>query len=427
MRINTERLPNGLTLVHSEDTSTQMVSTSVLYRVGSANESPERTGLAHLLEHLMFGGSENAPQFDPPLQEACGENNAFTTSDYTNYYITLPAANIETALWLESDRMTRLSLTPQALEVQRKVVMEEFKLHYINQPYGDVHHLLAALCHPAGHPYSWPTIGLRLSQIADVPLDVVRDFYRRFYTPGNAILSVVGNIPWERTRELVLKWFGPLAHAEAPVDGVDMPRWTDGAQAWHSDGVERARHRARHKTVRRRVPNDLLVVAFLIPSALDEHFRAFDLVSDLLATGKSSRLNRELVERQRLFLSVDAYVMPRLGQGMLIIEGVPAEGVTLAQAECAVRGEMDRLRTQPIPVRELGKVQNKFEATLAAQRSDCQAVAMQLAYHTMLGSPQAYNAELAAYRALTPQAVQQAIDEPLHWRNANVLKVKRGK
>lgn len=422
MQINHTRLQNGLTLVHSQDSTTQMVSTSVLYRVGSANEVPQRTGLAHLLEHLMFGGSQNAPLFDPPLQEACGENNAFTTSDYTNYYITLPAVNIETALWLESDRMTRLNITDQTLEVQRKVVMEEFKLHYINQPYGDIHHLIAALCHPPGHPYSWPTIGLKLSQIADVPLEVVRDFYHRFYAPQNAILAVVGDITWERTQELVRKWFGALPPSVAPSEEHGLQSWTQGAQGWTPPGEPATVRRIHRKTVRRRVPNNVLVVAFLTPSACDARFKVFDVVSDLLATGKSSRLNRELVERQRLFLSIDACVLPRLGQGMLLIEGVPAEGVSMEQAEQALRTEVDKLRTQPILKRELEKTLNKFEASLAAQRSDCQAVAMQLAYYTMLGSPQTYNNELAAYRALTPRDVQQTIDEALHWRNAYVVR-----
>lgn len=408
MQINTTQLDNGLTIVHSQDTNTQMVATSLLYRVGSADETPQHTGLAHLMEHLMFGGSKNAPLFDPPLEKACGENNAFTTSDYTNYYITLPAVNIETALFLESDRMTGLVLTPRTLDVQRKVVMEEFKLHYINQPYGDLHHLLAALAYPKGHPYSWPTIGLNLSQIADVPLQVVQDFYRRFYAPDNAILAVVGNISWERTQELTRKWF---AHIENPTPRLRGPR---------SKAMPPAKGHTR--TVRRNVPRDLLVVAFHTPSVQHEAYRTFDVVSDLLATGKSSRLYQQLVEKQHCLLSADAYVMPRLQGSMLILEAVPAEGVSLQQAEQAVREQVERLRTEPVSRHELQKVLNKFEASQAAQRNNCQAVAMQLAYYTMLGDAELYNDELAAYRAITPQHLHQTICSALEWRHAHIIR-----
>ena len=198
MLLNKHTLDNGLRIVHTQDTSTQMVTLNVLYQVGSRNESEEHTGFAHLFEHLMFGGSVNIPDYDTPLQLACGDNNAFTTNDYTNYYLTVPAANVETGFWLESDRMMSLAFTPESLEVQRKVVMEEFKQHYITPPYGDISHLISAMAYKV-HPYRWPTIGLKLSHIADVTMEEVKDFFFRFYAPNNAILSVVGNITMEET------------------------------------------------------------------------------------------------------------------------------------------------------------------------------------------------------------------------------------
>ena len=406
--ISSCRLDNGLTLVHTEDNTTQMVSTNVLYRVGSANEDPLHTGLAHLLEHLMFGGSENAPLFDPPLENACGDNNAFTTDDYTDYYITLPAANIETALFLESDRMTRLVLTPHTLEVQRKVVMEEFKLHYINQPYGDVHHLLSKLVFEEG-PYSWPTIGLKLSHIEDVDLSTVQDFYHRFYNPANAILTIAGNISWDRAKSLADKWFAKLPSSIAPPPQRGE---TEGGYSslftLHSS----------LKKVFRPVPNDLLVVAWRIPSVLDDHFRAFDLTTDLLANGKSSRLYRSLIAKTHLALSVDAYVAPHLGDSMLIVEIIPADGVSTDQVEQAFHEEMNRLLAQPVPKRELEKVKNKYETNLALQRANCHGVALQLAWYTLLGETDRFNTELNLYRALTPASLRETVADVLQWEHA---------
>ena len=411
--INSCRLDNGLTLVHLEDNTTQMVATNVLYRVGSADEDPNHTGLAHLLEHLMFGGSENAPLFDPPLENACGENNAFTNNDYTDYYITLPAAYIETALFLESDRMTRLVLTPHTLEVQRKVVMEEFKLHYINQPYGDMAHLLADLIFPEG-PYHWPTIGLKLSHIEEVDLSTVQDFYHRFYAPSNAILTIVGNISWERTQSLAHKWFGQLP---SPRYGALPPSggsWRGALTLPPSGGSRRG-------AVHRPVPNDVLVAAWLAPSAFDGRLRAFDLVSDLLATGKSSRLYHTLIDRRQLALSVDAYILPRLGQSNLFIEIIPAEGVSTQTVEEALHEEMDRLLAQPVPRRELEKVKNRFETNLAAQRDNCQNIAQQIAWYTFLGDPQLYYTDLQHYRALTPATLLRDVADDLSWDRVRLL------
>lgn len=229
MQINRHTLPNGLIILHSEDSSTQMVAVNVLYKVGARNESPSHTGFAHLFEHLMFGGSVNIPDYDTPLQLAGGENNAYTTNDLTNYYITLPASNIETAFWLESDRMLSLAFTPESLEVQRKVVMEEFKQHYLNQPYGDVSHLVASMAYKK-HPYRWPTIGLKLEHIAETTMDEVKDFFFRFYAPNNAILSVTGNITFEKTVQLAEKWFGDIPRRNIDITPIPQePPCSDSA------------------------------------------------------------------------------------------------------------------------------------------------------------------------------------------------------
>ena len=409
-QINTTRLPNGLTLVHTQDTTTQMVATSVLYRVGAANEEPDHTGLAHLLEHLMFGGSENAPDFDKPLQQACGENNAFTNADRTHYYITLPAVNVETAFWLESDRMTRLVLTPRTLEVQRNVVMEEFKLHYINRPFGDLQHLLYKLVYEEG-AYSWPTIGLHLSHIEEVSLQTVQDFYRRFYAPSNAILSVCGNISWERTQELTERWFGPLvSSAPAPPPPAYSTSET---------------HSTRRLTVHRAVPNDVLIIAWRTPNVFDPRIPAFDLASDLLVSGKSSRLYRSLVEQQRAALGVEAYIEPALGPGLFIVEALPAPGVSTEHLETAVREQVEQLLAQPPSEQELEKVLNRLETALAARRSSCHDVAMQLAWCVLLGDAELFNTELSRYRSVTPESLHHAVADTLSWQHANVLHYKR--
>jgi predicted Zn-dependent peptidase len=251
----------------------------------------------------MFGGSVNIPDYDTPLQLAGGENNAYTTNDLTNYYITLPASNIETAFWLESDRMLSLAFTPESLEVQRKVVMEEFKQHYLNQPYGDVSHLVASMAYKK-HPYRWPTIGLKLEHIAETTMDEVKDFFFRFYAPNNAILSVTGNITFEKTVQLAEKWFGDIPRRN--IDITPIPQ-------------EPPMQRQRRMTVRRNVPSPLLYMAFPIVNRIHPDFNACDMISDILANGHSSRLYKRLVEQDKLFTSIDAYVSGRIDTGLLYI------------------------------------------------------------------------------------------------------------
>ena len=363
MEINSFTLANGLRLLHSYDTSTQMVCLNTLFKVGSRNESPEHTGFAHLFEHLMFGGSVNIPDFEMPLQNACGENNAYTSTDYTNYYTIIPAQNVETAFWLESDRMLSLAFTPQSLEVQRKVVMEEFKLNYINQPYGDISHILAALCYKQ-HPYRWPTIGLKLSHIADATMDDVKQFFYRFYRPSNAILAITGNISWDDALRLTEKWYGDIPSLHT----YSHSSFSDEVGILHSSFLqEPPQLRQRRKTVHRNVPHSVLIMAFHIPARMHPDFQVCDMISDVLANGKSARFWRNLVEGKRLFLSLDAYVSGRIDSGQLIIEGIPAEGVDMHDAEAAIWDELDRLRHELGPEQELQKLKNKYDGSSAIQ------------------------------------------------------------
>ena len=429
MKINRTTLPNGLRLVHCEDKTTQMVCVNTLYQVGSRNESPDHTGFAHLFEHLMFGGTPEVPDFDETLQEACGENNAYTTEDVTNYYITLPAQNIETALWLESDRMSGLAFTPQSLEVQRKVVMEEFKLSYLNQPYGDLSHLLFRLAFPKDHPYSWPTIGLKLSHIRNATMSEVKQFFADHYRPDNAIIAIVGNIGWKRTKMLVEKWFGgigpsplplhkggeyiPTLPKSQPLDGVTTPP--------PCGEVGRGSGWVRHRTYRRSVPSNLLLMAFRIPSRLDDRFQACDMLSDLLANGKSSLLYSHLVEQQRLCESVEAYVSGRLGTGLLIIEAMMAEGADIHLAEQTVWKDLDHLRNDLLAEEELDKVKNKYETNTYILLSDYMQRAEQLAYFEMLGDARWLENDLPRYLAVTADEVRKVARQVLPRRNASVL------
>lgn len=407
MQINRITLSNGLRLVHCQDTTTQMVCVNTLYQVGSRNESPEHTGFAHLFEHLMFGGTPHVPDFDLTLQEACGENNAFTTEDITNYYITVPAENIETALWLESDRMSGLAFTPESLEVQRKVVMEEFKLSYLNQPYGDISHLLFALAY-GDHPYHWPTIGLKLSHIAKATMPQVKGFFATHYRPDNAIIVLVGNIEWERAKELVEKWFGKLK-GKAEKKGLSgIPAFSDN-------------HRMRHRTYRRDVPSDLLLMAFKIPSRLDDRFQACDMLSDVLANGKSSLLYSKLVEELRLCESVEAYVSGRIETGLLIIEAMMAEGADIREAERVVWTEIYRLRNELLPADELEKAKNKYETNTFILLSDYMQRAEQLAYFEMLGDARWLEDDLPRYLSITAEELRGVARQVLPRRNATVI------
>lgn len=410
MKINKLTLPNGLRLVHNEDTSTQMVALNIVYDVGARDEHPDHTGFAHLFEHLMFGGSVHIPDYDAPLQMAGGENNAWTNNDITNYYLTIPRSNVETAFLLESDRMLELAFSEQSLEVQRGVVMEEFKQRNLNQPYGDVSHLLRPLAYRV-HPYRWPTIGKDLSHIANATLDEVKAFFYRYYAPNNAVLAVTGNISWEETVRLAEKWFAPIPRREVPLR--QLPQ----------ESVQTAERRL---TVERNVPLDALFMAYHMCGRADADYYAFDILSDILSNGRSSRLARRLVQDQKLFSSLDAYISGTRDAGLLHISGKPSPGVTLEQAEAAVRKELEELKHSLIGEQELEKVKNKFESTQIFGNINYLNVATNLAWFELTGQAEDIDREVSRYRAVTAEQLQRVAQQTFLPENCVVLYYKKG-
>lgn len=407
--INRLTLENGLRLVHHEDTSTQMVALNIVYDVGARDEHPDHTGFAHLFEHLMFGGSCHIPDYDTPLQLAGGENNAWTNNDITNYYLTVPKANVETGFWLESDRMLGLDFSERSLEVQRDVVMEEFKQRCLNQPYGDVGHLLRPLAYKA-HPYRWPTIGKELSHIAQATLDEVRAFFYHHYAPNNAVLAVTGNIPWPEAARLTRKWFGDIPRRDVPVRQLPQEPEQTGE---------------RRLTVERPVPVDALFMAFHMCRRDDPDYYAFDILSDLLANGRSSRLNRQLVQERKLFSQIDAYISGSRDAGLLQISGRPSEGVSLEEAEDAIWTELDSLRHKTVDERELEKVKNKFESTQIFGNINYLNVATNLAWFELTGQAEDINREVPHYRAVTVGRLREVSHQALRRENSVVLHYRK--
>lgn len=411
MKINKHCFPNGLRLVHYEDTSTQMVALNIVYDVGARDEHPEHTGFAHLFEHLMFGGSVHIPDYDTPLQLAGGENNAWTNNDITNYYLTVPKPNVETAFWLESDRMLELAFSEQSLEVQRGVVMEEFKQRCLNQPYGDVGHLFRPLAFRV-HPYRWPTIGKELSHIEQATLDEVKNFFYRFYAPNNAVLAVTGNISWDETVRLTEKWFAPIPRRDVPAR--QLPQ-------------EPEQTRERRLTVERNVPLDALFMGYHMCSRESADYYAFDILSDILSNGRSSRLNRRLVQEQNLFSGIDAYISGTRDAGLLQISGKPAAGVSLEQAEAAVRKELEELRQSPAGEQELEKVKNKFESTQIFGNINYLNVATNLAWFELTGKAEDIDLEVERYRSVTTEQLHTVAQHTFCENNTVVLYYKSNK
>jgi len=411
LQINRHILSNGLRLVHSQDASTQMVALNVLYNVGARDENPEHTGFAHLFEHLMFGGSVNIPDYDAPLQLAGGENNAWTNNDITNYYLTVPRQNVETGFWLESDRMMSLDFSERSLEVQRGVVMEEFKQRCLNQPYGDVGHLLRPLAYRV-HPYQWPTIGKELSHIANATLEEVKDFFFRFYAPNNAVLAVTGNISFEEAVSLTEKWFGPIPRREVPLR--QLPK-------------EPVQTGERRQVVERNVPLDSLFMAYHMCDRLDADYYAFDILSDILSNGRSSRLNQHLVQEKQLFSSIDAYISGTIDAGLFHISGKPAAGVSLEEAEAAVREELNELQTALVQEHELEKVKNKFESTQIFGNINYLNVATNLAWFELNGQAEDMEKEVERYRAVTADRLKAVAQTAFREENGVVLYYKSSK
>lgn len=390
IQVNRYTLANGLRIVHNEDDSTQMVALNLLYDVGARDEDPSHTGFAHLFEHLMFGGSLHIPDYDTPVQNAGGENNAWTNNDITNYYITLPYQNVETGFWLESDRMLSLDFSPKSLEIQRQVVIEEFKQRNLNQPYGDASHLLRELAYES-HPYRWPTIGKEIAHIAQATLEEVKDFFYRFYAPNNAILAVTGHISFEETIRLAEKWFGPI-----PARNIS-PRQLP---------VEKPQTAVRRKTVERKVPVDAIYMAFHMSNRMHPDYYVYDMITDILSNGRSSRFIQSLVQEQKLFTSIDAYISGSLDEGLLHVTGKPVEGVSLEQAEKAIWKELEKMKTVPVSEQELEKVKNRYESEQIFNNINYLNVATNLAFFELTGKAEDINEEVGKYRAVTAEQIQ---------------------
>ena len=377
-------LSNGLTVIANHDKASKMAAVNILYKEGARNENPSRTGLAHLFEHLMFRGTKLVPDFDTPVQMACGENNAFTNNDYTDFYITLPVDNIETALWLESDRMRGLDLSKEACDIEKRVVIEEFKQRYLNQPYGDLNMLMRDMVYTR-HPYRWATIGLSPKHIEEASLKEIHAFYNRFYQPSNAILSISADITPERVFELAEKWFGAIPNVEHSTPVIPQePQQTE----------------ARRLEVERDVPATNITIAFHIGDRLSRDFYLGDITSDLLAGGDSARLYERLIKTKRLFSTVNAYISGDVDCGTFTFTGQLLPDTTEQQAEEAFWEEINALKHLDISNYELEKVKNKFEANTLFGEINVMNKAMNLGYYAMLGDLSLINREVEIYRSL---------------------------
>nr|WP_068889662.1 pitrilysin family protein [Pedobacter panaciterrae] len=385
-------LPNGLRVLVHEDDTTPMAVLNILYDVGARDEEQDRTGFAHLFEHLMFGGSVNIPSYDEPLQRVGGENNAFTSNDITNYYITLPAVNLETAFWLESDRMLSLAFSEKSLETQRNVVCEEFKQRYLNQPYGDVWLKLRPLAYKK-HPYQWATIGQDLKQIEDAKMEDVKAFFKKHYNPQNAIMVVGGNVKTEDVKALAEKWFAPIPAGNKY--NRNLPK-------------EPVQTEERKETVKADVPLNAIYMAFKMPARQDPEYQSFDLMSDILSQGQSSRLYNSLLKEQQLFSDIHAYVTSSIDEGLFVVEGKLVQGVTIEAAEGAIWAELIKLTQHEVTEEEITKVKNKSESIMVFAEMSLLDKAMNLAYYELLGDADGLNTEIDKYLAVTPQGILKA-------------------
>ncbi|MBN8671645.1 MAG: insulinase family protein [Chitinophagales bacterium] len=402
-------LSNGLRVIVHKDTTTPMVAVNVLYDVGARDENPERTGFAHLFEHLMFGGSENIPSYDEPLQMAGGENNAYTTNDITNYYIQLPLQNIETAFWLESDRMNALAFSDKSLDVQRKVVSEEFKEHYINKPYGDAWEHLRKLAYKQ-HPYQWMTIGKELKHIEEAQLDDVKSFFFKHYRPVNAILSVAGNVTTEQVKALAEKWFGSIPAGDQYNRNLPQePQQTE----------------ARVATVEANVPLNALYKAWHIGGRMSPSYYASDLITEILGNGVASRLHQKLVKELQLFSNISCYHTGSTDPGLVVIEGKIVEGKSIEDANVAVEAEIEKLISGGVTEEELQKAKNKIEAMITFEDMTILSRANNLAFYELLGDASLINKEWDNYNVVTTAMLQQTAQEVFRKENSNTLFYKR--
>ena len=404
MKIGFHTLVNGLRMVHAQVPDTQMTALDITYDVGARNEDPDHTGWAHLLEHLMFEGTPRIPDYDARVQMACGEDNAFTNNDFTSFYITVPSVNSETAFMLEADRMAGITLDERSVQIQKQVVIEEFKQRDLGQPYGDIQHLIRPLAYRV-HPYRWPTIGITPEHIERATPEAIRTFYNTWYRPSNAVLAVTGALSFEEAVTLTEKYFGVL---KDPVDRPCSPL-----------PIEPVQQRQRRKTVVRDVPMDMLVMAFHMGDRNSKDFYACDVITDLLSNGHSSRLNQRLVKEQKMFNSIDAYISGSADPGLLQIAGRLNPGVTLPDAEAAVWTELDKLKRIPVEIAELDKVRNRHESEQVFGQISYLNTAISLAQLTLFDTTP--EQEIARYRAVSAEEVLFTARHILTKKNSSVL------
>jgi predicted Zn-dependent peptidase len=398
-------LANGLKVLVHPDTTTPMAVVNILYNVGAKDENPHKTGFAHLFEHLMFGGSVNIPEYDEPLQRAGGENNAYTTNDLTNYYCQLPAENIETAFWLESDRMLSLAFSPKSLEVQRKVVCEEFKEHYINKPYGDAWHKMRTLAYTK-HPYQWMTIGASLDHVEQATMEDVKAFFFQFYRPNNAILVVTGTVKTEDIKTLAEKWFGPIPAGKPYVRTLPP---------------EPKQEKNRSMDVRADVPMDMLMMTWHMGGRFDASYHATDLLTEVLGGGASSRLYEQLIKVRQLFSSISCFHFGTIDPGLFVITGKLVKGITMSVAEKAVLEEVEKMKTELLDAKEVQKVINKTESMICFEDMSIMNRAQSLAFYELLGDAALMNDELAKYQTVTPELIQSTAKTIFSEGNRNTL------
>lgn len=406
IHFNRTILDNGLTVICSTDKSTPFVSVNILYKVGSRNEQEDKTGFAHLFEHLMFGGSEHIEDYDRHVQLAGGDSNAYTTNDITNYYITIPAANIETALWLESDRMAGLKFSQHSLDVQKQVVTEEFKQRYLNNPYGDLWLKLRPLAYKV-HPYRWATIGVSPEHIERARLEDVKDFFHRFYAPNNAIIGICGNIEEKEALELVKKWFGDIPPSEGVVGNIPQEPRQTAEHRLVSEGND--------------VPADAIYKVFHMGGRNSENFYACDIISDILSNGQSSRLYINLIKNSRLFSGIDAYVSGDADPGLFIFSGKLSEGTDIRQAEAAIDNEISKFISEAISDREVQKVINKTEARISYSEINYQNKANNLAFFEFLGDVDLINSEGSRYSCINVDKIKKTAAEVFRKENSSTL------
>ncbi|MCH4896698.1 insulinase family protein [Marinilabiliaceae bacterium JC040] len=398
-------LDNGLTVIVHQDKSTPFVCMNILYKVGAIHENPERTGFAHLFEHLMFGGSTNIPDYDSPLQVAGGDNNAFTTSDFTNYYLNLPKENIETAFWLESDRMLSLDFNQKSLDTQKNVVIEEFKQRYFNQPYGDVWLYLRPLAYKE-HPYQWPVIGKKTEHIADANLDNVKDFFFSHYAPNNAIMCVSGNVETENIKSLSEKWFGDIPRRKLSVKDIKK---------------EPKQKEARFLKLERDIPLDAIYKAYHMCDKNNKEFFATDLLSDVLSNGESSRLYQNLVKEKQIFQSIDAYLSGEVDEGLFIFSGKLAPNIDIELAEKELQKEINMIREEVISEYELEKVKNKVISNLIYSEVSYMNKALNLCHYELLGNAEQINQQAEQYKRVSKDDIQNIAKNILNDTNCSTI------